>query len=450
MKKRRIRFTDQAFSIQLRLSGNLHANKEDVELRPTVWIICASEFCKELVLDALSQPQLEWVEQEPKEVVDGLKFLGRGEQVENLDLSGGICFTDSYRLHLHTEKAGQDNSACGLITYEDDSSSDFSDSEPEIEANLERPRISSVSSVAGWNVVPEVIILDFVRMASPGPSQSWRLSTEVNAHDFVLFKIRNNDFTTLRNSYEYRSVKHLVTSEAAVTPPGLEVTILLGPNRLARGRILSGISRIRMAGVEFSTMRILLNEALAPGTSGSRVVSGSDLHGIITTSYDQDPIAQMITTRQLFIDIVSALPRVKSINLPSFTSTVKERPKSTKAEPSVSNDTTMKSLKSSSVSETHEVATDLTHLLSNSDSDVQPHINFNPDVVQPISEQALAALVEETRSQVRLCYARGARFTPSHALGRTESARRRKSKRNGHRGLTRSGSERGALKAPCI
>ncbi|KAI0439860.1 hypothetical protein F4803DRAFT_529496 [Xylaria telfairii] len=408
MKTRGIRLTDQAFSIELRLSGNLHANNEDIELRPTVWIICASEFCKELVSDALSQPQLEWVEENPTEVVGGLTFLKRREQVDNLDLSGGICFMDSYRLHLHTEEAGEDNSACGLVTCatltknghvidqcisrlgglillnnenvcgsstahgildmlmsvgiystedEDDCSSDFSDSEPEIKADPEKPRIAAVSSITGWNVVPQVIILDFVRMASPGPNQIWKLSTEVNAHDFVLFKIGNNDFTTLSNSYEYGSMKHLVTAKAAVTPVGLGVTILLGYNRLARGRILPGISMIRIAGVEFSTMRILLHDPLAPGTSGSWVVSGSDLHGIIITSYGQDPMAQMITARQLFSDIVSALPAGTSINLPSGTSLVNRKQKSTKAEQSASKDTTAKPLEPSSLSEIDKVAT---------------------------------------------------------------------------------------------
>lgn len=74
MKKHHITLTGQAFTIELRLSGNIDMNKQDIDLRPTIWIVCASEFYKTLVKDALQQPQLNWIEDEPVEVVQGLSF----------------------------------------------------------------------------------------------------------------------------------------------------------------------------------------------------------------------------------------------------------------------------------------------------------------------------------------------------------------------------------------
>ncbi|KAI1307768.1 hypothetical protein F5Y03DRAFT_115457 [Xylaria venustula] len=72
MKKNHVSLTGQAFTIELRLSGNIDANGEDIELRPTIWVLCASELYKKLVDEALSQCQLSWALDERIEVVKGL------------------------------------------------------------------------------------------------------------------------------------------------------------------------------------------------------------------------------------------------------------------------------------------------------------------------------------------------------------------------------------------
>lgn len=261
-----------------------------------------------------------------------------------------MCLTDSYRLHLHTEDPGEDNSACGLILCatltknariidqcisrfggllllnnetlcgnstahgildmltlsgiystddENSETSDTSDPESEIEAegqstvrrywkrtddesnrsasnpdtnNTEPTIISITSGIKKWRVIPEIIILDFVRMVLPDPNRIWRLSAKVNAHDFALFRSRCDAFESLKNSYEHKSVKHLVTTEGFANNIGKShspipiysdmVTVLLGRNTFVHGRFLPGISTIHMSGVQFSTIRISLEDCL--------------------------------------------------------------------------------------------------------------------------------------------------------------------------------------------
>ncbi|KAI3328921.1 hypothetical protein HD806DRAFT_266640 [Xylariaceae sp. AK1471] len=115
MKKNRIVLTEQAFTLELRLSGRVSTNQEDVELRPTIWAICASGFYTTLVEEALTQCQLSWIADEPIEVVKGLSFNKQRARIAGLDLSKGFHFTASYQVHLHVEEPGEDNSACGLV-----------------------------------------------------------------------------------------------------------------------------------------------------------------------------------------------------------------------------------------------------------------------------------------------------------------------------------------------
>ncbi|KAI0818373.1 hypothetical protein GGR55DRAFT_72851 [Xylaria sp. FL0064] len=387
MKKHRVALTGQAFTIELRLSGNVDAN-EDIELRPTIWVLCASEFYKMLVEEALSQCQLSWAIDENIEVVNGLVFNKSRERVENLDFSKGLRFAESYRLHIHIEEAREDNSACGLLTCATitkdgciidqcvsriggllllnqevvcasstahgildmlmssgacsamrglSTSRDLSDSDTESEIdsdseddgesiisaddldrdNTELPGSSITSGISHWNVVPKVIILDFLQPLEPTLNWLRAARTELRAHDFALFDFGREPFKTLSNSYEYKLVKHIITTtdDSQNVDSRNEIIVLLGHKNFARGRMLPGISSIYMAGAEFSTRRVLLDDPLAPGTSGSWVVSDSSLHGVIIASYGQDPIAHMIPVRQLFCDIKSALPKVLSIVL---------------------------------------------------------------------------------------------------------------------------------------
>ncbi|KAI1428190.1 hypothetical protein F5Y12DRAFT_79496 [Xylaria sp. FL1777] len=397
MKKHHIALTGQAFAIESRLSGNISANEEDLELLPTIWVICASGLYKTLVKEALRQPHLSWLDK-PIEVVEGLTFNKRRERVGNLDLSGGICFANSHRLHLHIEEAGKSNSACGLVTCatitkdgriidqcisrvgglllldhevicatstahgildmlvsagiccireEDVSDSrDISDPDTDVgtdsegdgesmisggdtdQLDPEPPSAPKASSVTHWNIVPEVIIIDFLRAALPDLNQTWTFGTNVRAHDFALFELGRDPFQKLNNSYEYKSVKHMVTTQYMEYHPDplcLEIIVLLGHNTFARGKMLPGISHIWLAGVEFTTIRLLLDESLAPGTSGSWVVSGSSLQGIVIASYNQEPIAHMIPAQRLFRDIMSAFPPLLSVSLPPVTGRVKEK-----------------------------------------------------------------------------------------------------------------------------
>jgi hypothetical protein len=116
MRKNRIALTEQAFTLELRLSGRVVTNKQDIELRPTIWAICASRFYKTLVEEALAQCQLSWIADEPIEIVLGLTFNKQRERVSGLDLSKGFHFAQSYRVHLHIEEPGEESSACGLVT----------------------------------------------------------------------------------------------------------------------------------------------------------------------------------------------------------------------------------------------------------------------------------------------------------------------------------------------
>ncbi|KAI0970243.1 hypothetical protein F4678DRAFT_134265 [Xylaria arbuscula] len=401
MRKNRVALTGQAFTIELRFSGKIEANEEDIALRPTIWVICASELYKRLVEEALSQCQLSWALDEHIEVVKGLNFNKRRERVENLDLSDGLRFADSYRLHIHTEAAGKDGSACGLITCATltkggsiidqcisrigglllldhevvcasstahgildmlmsagiypaeegdlDSSRDIPDTDTENQAendssvgtdsesddesiisardpdcdDRELLKDTITSSITHWNVVPNVIIFDFLRTAMPNQNKCWTLGAEVRAHDFALFEIGCDPFQKLSNSYESELVRHTIKTEDTQDNDGLrysaglqDVMILLGHNTFARGRMLPGISNIYMGEIEFSTSRILLDTPLAPGTSGSWVVSDGFLQGVIIASYGQEPIAHMIPIQELFRDVKSALPSLMSIGLP--------------------------------------------------------------------------------------------------------------------------------------
>ena len=142
---------------------------------------------------------------------------------------------------------------------------------------------------------------------------------------------------------------------------------------------------------------------LAPGTSGSWVVSGSDLHGIIIAGHGQDPVTQMIPIRHLFYNIMTALPAVTSISLPSVTSPVKRKQKQTKAKLSVSEETIAESSELSSPSETNDTTTVLAHLPSNHNPVIQPHALFHritnyKDSEWPLTKQTVSALVKSIRS----------------------------------------------------
>ncbi|KAJ3576975.1 hypothetical protein NPX13_g3530 [Xylaria arbuscula] len=480
MKRQRIPLTEQAFSTELRLSGRTITDTHDIELRITIWIICACDFYKKLIKDALRQSQLSWVEDEHLEVVRGLKFNKRRAQIENLDLSRGIRFMDSYRLHLHTEEAGEDNSACGLVLCatltrdgyivdqyisrlgglvsldskklcgistahgvldilspivlystedEDSDSSDISDPESGTEADfstgaraegvtkdLERSNIYAGSNITHWNPVPEVIVLGFVQMALPNANDVWTLSKTMHARDFALFRVGHNRSQLLDNSYEYQSVKHLVTTQkkddprkdSHSTPSSDEVIILLGHNVFTNGRLLPGTSTICMNGVEFYTTRILLDKCLVPGASGSWVVSGSCLHGIIMASYGEDPIAHMIPSQQLFRDIKSAFLAEISIDLPRSASLIGEDQKRRKPELPDFEDSEEEYEYLHSPPRPDESVRFALDSLSRPEPTIRPHELFhvypiNTGTAQPLTVEAVAAINQEYNAVRNVC-----------------------------------------------
>ncbi|KAJ2985637.1 hypothetical protein NUW58_g5427 [Xylaria curta] len=115
MQRLRIGMSGVAFAIETRLSGRPRGNSEEVELTLAMWVFCVSTFTEELVRKALAKPNMLWASEETIEVVTGLRWNKRSEYIADLDLSKGFQFRDSYKLHLHTEEAGEDKSAVGLF-----------------------------------------------------------------------------------------------------------------------------------------------------------------------------------------------------------------------------------------------------------------------------------------------------------------------------------------------
>ncbi|KAH8891693.1 hypothetical protein GQ53DRAFT_765200 [Thozetella sp. PMI_491] len=205
------------------------------------------------------------------------------------------------------------------------------------------------ASIAAWREVSTALALDFTQLAVPPKRAAgqWSFKVSEQAHDFALY---DTGRLNLANSYSHGYDQLLVTetlqdnsipsflvvSENAHVLPGQStakgvprsqqvasgptppenVKVLLGRSTVA-AEVLPGFCSLHIGDIKFQTMQLILENPLAPGTSGSWVVYGKALCGVIIAGYDVEPIAHMITAQQLFDDIQSALPDSAPVRLPN-------------------------------------------------------------------------------------------------------------------------------------
>ncbi|RYP68710.1 hypothetical protein DL771_006511 [Monosporascus sp. 5C6A] len=182
------------------------------------------------------------------------------------------------------------------------------------------PKSGDSRGMTEWHPIPNAITFDFIQAALPDTSQTWSLSDVVRPHDFALFDLGEDLREKLQNSYVHNSSPNFVDrhlEDESLPGWSQEVSVLLGHDT-TRGRILPGSSTIFMAGVEFSTKKIIVERPLAPGTSGSWVAYDCSLCGTVIASYESERIAHIITAQKLFHDIKTSLPKTRSVRVPKL------------------------------------------------------------------------------------------------------------------------------------
>ncbi|KAL8375740.1 hypothetical protein RB595_007046 [Gaeumannomyces hyphopodioides] len=96
-----------------------------------------------------------------------------------------------------------------------------------------------------------------------------------------------------------------------------ELHIVLGPGEVVPGVLLSERPSIFLRGRLFPTRKIQLERSLNLGVSGSWVVQGDRLCGMIAMIYEDEPFAYMITAEKLMSDIKKTLGDKVEVSLPS-------------------------------------------------------------------------------------------------------------------------------------
>ncbi|KAH6987098.1 hypothetical protein EDB80DRAFT_731349 [Ilyonectria destructans] len=137
--------------------------------------------------------------------------------------------------------------------------------------------------------------------------------------DFALLEAP--ELNTAKNTYAMHSnqdssptwVRHFPHNEGMMSGP---VKVLVDDDQPENGFILPQSSSISVQGITVETQKVELREPLARGTSGSWVVRGETLCGMIIAIYDHEPFAQLITAEKLCMDIKGSYRHLVDVSLP--------------------------------------------------------------------------------------------------------------------------------------
>lgn len=157
--------------------------------------------------------------------------------------------------------------------------------------------------------------------------------------DFALLEVP--ELNTAKNIYTMHTnqdssptwVRHFPHNEGMMSGP---VKVLVDHDQPENGFLLPQSSSISVQGVTMETQKVELREPLgklptifgtqatdyklmavvARGTSGSWVVQGETLCGMIIAIYDHEPFVQLITAEKLYMDIQRSYKHIVDVSLP--------------------------------------------------------------------------------------------------------------------------------------
>ncbi|KAF2728232.1 hypothetical protein EJ04DRAFT_569684 [Polyplosphaeria fusca] len=333
------------------MTGTSGEHSDSVKLRPTVWIRCGSKRCKKVVKAAIEDmdylhrfgsvqvhlrapilasktghkhliPMDLTVTRGQVQVLMPDVFSTHGfsacglkirvqdhhdSKVEHQWVVGGIIRVAGVIYGLTTAHSLVENPRDGDISTVDDTD----DSETESDKNLPisgpplEPRSQSRSS-AEWTTVT----IDVMNYA--GHSNAESDSGIAGCSDYALIGMGPGK-ETLYNFYEKAdSPEERTTNTCTIdawcpAPHGGDVDIICAPNDVRPGWLLKGSSMIITRNGIFTTRKIQTQTPLAAGMSGTWVVCGSTLVGMIIAIYAGESYAHMLPITDVFSDIQSLL-----------------------------------------------------------------------------------------------------------------------------------------------
>ncbi|KAG6356005.1 hypothetical protein INS49_015390 [Diaporthe citri] len=367
---------DIRITYELRMSGHASPATGTVTLAPTVWILYRSCTLAGNVVTAAALNQvalgLDYL-QTDIEIHEGggrieassdrkLVDVDLGDAKDSIQLSNGAV------LSVHVEDCQQKDTACGALVcvtvQEDkfrtqqglcrmggllkvngkyvlgvttahamlDSSGIFKDSFDGAAAgddDLRTPKgkavdrdaiVLEVSDVEGWQAATRDAAIDFlgISMNSRGDVALNR-SRPQNATDFAMLRLRDLP-GSVRNRYvppgseEPVSINSTASASSSALDEG-PVYILCGGGRVADAQLVWGSVCFIIRGRNFRVRRVQTSQPLGPGASGSWVVKGEVLYGVIIAVYKDEPFALMMTAERLFESILGSAFSIRTVEL---------------------------------------------------------------------------------------------------------------------------------------
>ncbi|KAJ3526709.1 hypothetical protein NM208_g11059 [Fusarium decemcellulare] len=363
----------------LRMAGVATKSSTTIALSGSVWILCNGGAFENKIRKRLdSLPWLKFPQYLPVHCTD-LPELAVGQPgtqlLDSSDLDGnGLEFEWGEKLHLHIERAWS-GSPCGLLccatvtkdghiidqrisriggTLKVNGSGPMAvtaahgmlahfimherwrteteneeDTNSEIEDDERLPELPVVygavecKPASGWGSVSPFDSISFIGLAKPSSEMKgkWalKLPGDGRSTDFTL--LHPNGMTALYNANSYpldnRTVRITTYDESRdVGLEDVQINVLLGRNEVIQAKLLPGELDVFLNGIQFVTRKIELPGALARGTSGSWVVSGHTLVGMIFAIFPREPYALILTVSQLFADIKQWCKALRNVDLP--------------------------------------------------------------------------------------------------------------------------------------
>ncbi|POS70986.1 hypothetical protein DHEL01_v210619 [Diaporthe helianthi] len=172
-----------------------------------------------------------------------------------------------------------------------------------------------------WQPATRDAAIDFlgVSVNSRGDVAIKRAARPHGATDFALLRLRGVS-SDMRNRYVPPGSDGPVTirSTASASSSALDegpVYILGGAGRVADAQLVWGSVFFIVRGRDFRVRRVQTSQPLGPAASGSWVVKGEVLYGVIITAYKDEPFALMMTAERLFESILGSAFSVRTVEL---------------------------------------------------------------------------------------------------------------------------------------
>ncbi|KAL1848557.1 hypothetical protein Daus18300_013567 [Diaporthe australafricana] len=174
---------------------------------------------------------------------------------------------------------------------------------------------------AGWHAATRDAAIDFlgISMNSRGDVALNRARPQ-NATDFAMLRLRGGLPAGVRNRYlapgsdDPINIRSTASANSSALDEG-PVHILCGAGRVADAQLVWGSVCFIIRGRNFRVRRVQTSEPLGPAASGSWVVKGEVLYGVIIAVYEDEPFALMMTAERLFESILGSAFSIRTVEL---------------------------------------------------------------------------------------------------------------------------------------